>query len=35
MAIRLAWRAGPLDNLFLLNGVEYTGSSQLAVTPVA
>jgi hypothetical protein len=23
----------PLDNLFLLNGVEYTGSSQLAVTP--
>ena len=23
----------PLDNLFLLNGIEYTGSSQLAVTP--
>jgi len=23
----------PLENLFLLNGVEYTGSSQLAVTP--
>ena len=23
----------PMDNLFLLNGVEYTGSSQLAVTP--
>lgn len=23
----------PLDNLVLLNGVEYTGSSQLAVTP--
>jgi hypothetical protein len=23
----------PLDNLFLLNGVEYTGSSQLSVTP--
>ena len=23
----------PLDNLFLLNGVEYTGSSQLGVTP--
>src|SRR5208283_2252447 len=21
------------DNLFLLNGIEYTGSSQLAVTP--
>ena len=23
----------PLDNIFLLNGVEYTGSSQLSVTP--
>jgi len=23
----------PTDNLFLLNGIEYTGSSQLAVTP--
>ena len=23
----------PLENLFLLNGIEYTGSSQLAVTP--
>ncbi len=23
----------PVDNLFLLNGVEYTGASQLAVTP--
>ena len=23
----------PLDNLFLLNGIEYTGASQLAVTP--
>jgi hypothetical protein len=23
----------PSDNLFLLNGIEYTGSSQLAVTP--
>jgi hypothetical protein len=23
----------PQDNLFLLNGIEYTGSSQLAVTP--
>src|SRR5205823_10593569 len=23
----------PMDNLFLLNGVEYTGSSQLAITP--
>src|SRR5207344_3495264 len=23
----------PMENLFLLNGVEYTGSSQLAVTP--
>jgi hypothetical protein len=23
----------PLDNLMLLNGIEYTGSSQLAVTP--
>ncbi len=23
----------PADNLFLLNGIEYTGSSQLAVTP--
>src|SRR5207253_4095189 len=23
----------PMDNLFLLNGIEYTGSSQLAVTP--
>ncbi len=23
----------PLENMFLLNGVEYTGSSQLAVTP--
>src|SRR4029077_8995425 len=23
----------PLDNLFLLNGIEYTGSSQLAITP--
>jgi len=23
----------PMDNLFLLNGVEYTGSSQLSVTP--
>jgi hypothetical protein len=23
----------PLDNLILLNGIEYTGSSQLAVTP--
>src|SRR5579872_2256067 len=23
----------PLDNLFLLNGVEYTGSSQLSITP--
>jgi len=23
----------PLDNLLLLNGIEYTGSSQLAVTP--
>ena len=23
----------PTDNLFLLNGVEYMGSSQLAVTP--
>src|SRR5215813_13485490 len=23
----------PLENIFLLNGVEYTGSSQLAVTP--
>ena len=23
----------PLDNIFLLNGIEYTGSSQLAVTP--
>ncbi|MEP6961171.1 MAG: carboxypeptidase-like regulatory domain-containing protein [Acidobacteriota bacterium] len=23
----------PLENIFLLNGIEYTGSSQLAVTP--
>ena len=23
----------PLENMFLLNGIEYTGSSQLAVTP--
>jgi len=23
----------PLDNIFLLNGVEYTGSSQLSITP--
>src|SRR5580658_5881726 len=23
----------PMDNLFLLNGIEYTGSSQLAITP--
>ncbi|HEY2384605.1 MAG TPA: carboxypeptidase-like regulatory domain-containing protein [Terriglobia bacterium] len=23
----------PLDNIFLMNGIEYTGSSQLAVTP--
>ena len=23
----------PLENLFLLNGIEYTGSSQLAITP--
>ncbi len=23
----------PMDNLFLLNGVEYTGTSQLAITP--
>src|SRR5215831_886768 len=23
----------PLENIFLLNGVEYTGSSQLAITP--
>jgi hypothetical protein len=23
----------PMDNIFLLNGVEYTGSSQLAITP--
>ncbi len=23
----------PADNLFLLNGIEYTGSSQLAITP--
>ena len=23
----------PLDNLFLLNGIEYTGSSQLSITP--
>ena len=23
----------PLDNVFLLNGIEYTGSSQLSVTP--
>ncbi|MEO8051091.1 MAG: carboxypeptidase regulatory-like domain-containing protein, partial [Acidobacteriota bacterium] len=23
----------PMDNIFLLNGVEYTGSSQLSVTP--
>src|SRR5215831_6138353 len=23
----------PLDNIFLLNGIEYTGSSQLAITP--
>jgi len=23
----------PMDNIFLLNGIEYTGSSQLAVTP--
>ncbi|HSR08037.1 MAG TPA: carboxypeptidase regulatory-like domain-containing protein, partial [Bryobacteraceae bacterium] len=23
----------PMDNLFLMNGVEYTGSSQLSVTP--
>jgi hypothetical protein len=23
----------PMDNMFLLNGIEYTGSSQLAVTP--
>ena len=23
----------PLENLFLLNGIEYTGTSQLAVTP--
>src|SRR5947208_9878430 len=23
----------PQDNLFLLNGIEYTGTSQLAVTP--
>ncbi len=24
---------GPCDNLVLLNGIEYTGSSQLAITP--
>lgn len=23
----------PMDNIFLMNGIEYTGSSQLAVTP--
>ena len=23
----------PLDNIFLLNGIEYTGSSQLSITP--
>ena len=23
----------PMDNMVLLNGIEYTGSSQLAVTP--
>ena len=23
----------PMDNIFLLNGIEYTGSSQLAITP--
>jgi hypothetical protein len=23
----------PMDNLFLMNGIEYTGSSQLAITP--
>jgi hypothetical protein len=23
----------PLDNIFLMNGIEYTGSSQLAITP--
>ena len=23
----------PNDNLFFLNGIEYTGSSQLAITP--
>src|SRR5205814_8583241 len=23
----------PLENIFLLNGIEYTGSSQLSVTP--